>query len=128
MKAKRFLGAAWVIALMGFSFGLHREANRREQLVGQRQEELGRIREDQPDLARLRNALRKAQARQELNQELRRQAAQQSLLLKNLAGLEWTVLEWEREGFYLESPRAESLKQAFPRASYEPNRAAGLWP
>jgi hypothetical protein len=128
MKAKHFLGAAWVIALVGCSFGLHREANHREQLVRQRQDEFRRIQEDQPDLEEVRSQVRKAQAQQDLNQELHRQAAQQALLLEKVARLPWTHLEWERDGFYLESPGAESLRPSFPRASYESERCSGLWP
>lgn len=127
VKVQHFLATAWVMGLLGLSWALHGQADRCEAEAHEAGQRLQRIRQDQPDLYEIRDRARRAQQRSELERALSQLSSQQLQLLAAMVGLNWTYLEWEPEGFYLESAGAGRLKTLFPNATPESNRIAGLW-
>jgi len=102
---RRALTIAAVAALLSISLGLEREARRREQLADKREARLLRIQNDQAELAGLRLQLRAARRAEQLRLTLGPWQQQQRQFLDSLRDLNWTALEWEQAGYYLESPQ-----------------------
>ncbi|MBS2038287.1 hypothetical protein JST97_25105 [bacterium] len=128
MNLRRLLVPAWVLGLFCISLGLHRQVDRARAEANLAIQRLERIKQDQPDLLEIRERARQVQLQTDLLQSLRHQSRLQAQLLEALSALDWTYLEWEREGFYLEAKSLDRIKSLYPAASLETNRMACPWP